>query len=201
MSYKIINLMNMVSAIGEDETKSILSSFSCPQAPDVETFIRSKAILFAAQGWAQTHIVVTSYRDSPVITGYFTLANKVITIPIKALSKTTQKRLAKFAMYDSDLKAYCLSAPLIGQLGKNFANGCNKLITGDELLGIACKKVSQIQMDLGGRYVYLECDDVPALVNFYTRNGFVEFDKRRLEKDEVDIFSGGYLIQMLKYIK
>jgi len=191
----------MIDALGEDETKSILSSFSCPQAPDVESFIRSKAILFAVQGWAQTHIVVTSYRKNPVVVGYFTLANKVITIRTKALSKTTQKRIAKFAVYDNDLKAYCLSAPLIGQLGKNFANGYDKLITGDELLSIACRKVSQIQMDLGGRYVYLECEDVPALVNFYMRNGFVEFDKRRLEKDETDMFSSGYLIQMLKYIK
>ena len=99
------------------------------------------------------------------------------------------------------MKAYCLSAPLIAQLGKNYTKGYNKLITGDELLNIACKKVSQIQMDLGGRYVYIECDDIPALVNFYARNGFVEFDKRQLEKDEIDLFTCKYLIQMLKYIK
>ena len=47
------------------------------------------------------------------------------------------------------------------------------------------KKVSQIQMDLGGRYVYIECDDIPALVNFYARNGFIVimgFNNRQTSK-------------------
>jgi hypothetical protein len=197
-----MNLNGMIDTIGENEAKSILSGFSChTNAPDVEQFIKDKAVLFAIQGWSQTHLITAPHKKRHVIVGYFTLANKVITVPTKNLSKTTQKRISKFAAYDSELKAYCLSAPLIAQLGKNYTKGYNKLITGDELLNIACKKVSQIQMDLGGRYVYIECDDIPALVNFYARNGFVEFDKRQLEKDEIDLFTCKYLIQMLKHIK
>jgi hypothetical protein len=202
MSYTIIHHKGMIDSIGENKTKNILSTFSChPEAPGVEQFLKDKAVLFANQGWAQTHLITASHKKNHVIVGYFTLANKVITVPTKNLSKTTQKRIAKFATYDNELKAYCLSAPLIAQLGKNYTNGYNALITGDELLSIACKKVSQIQMDLGGRYVYLECDDMPALVSFYARNGFVEFDKRQLEKDELDLFTSKYLVQMLKHIR
>ena len=55
-----VHLINMIEAIGEDETTNILSSFTCPKAPDVEAFIKEKAIMFTKQGWAQTHLVVTT---------------------------------------------------------------------------------------------------------------------------------------------
>ena len=58
-------------------------------------------------------------------------------------------------------------------------------------------------MDLGGRFVYIECEDIPALIEFYTskENGFCEFDKRPLDRDEVELLQGRYLVQLLKYIK
>ena len=55
-------------------------------------------------------------------------------------------------------------------------------------------------MDLGGKFVYLECEDKPFLIEFYSRNGFCAFDRRRLDRDETGL-DGDYLIQMLKYIK
>lgn len=99
------------------------------------------------------------------------------------------------------MKRYIMSAPLIAQLGKNFNKGYNKLITGDELLKLACDKVKSIQTDVGGKFVYLECEDKPQLIDFYTSNGFVNFGKRNLDKDETDVMSGGYLVQMLRYLK
>lgn len=197
--YKIINLKLMIDEIGEDRVKEVLSSFSCPLNEDVETFIRVKAIEFAKQGFSQTHLVMASYRGEPVIAGYFTLANKYITVSAKKLSGGTRKRISRFAIFDSQINAYCLSAPLIAQLGKNYANAYDKLITGDELLQLACNKVSAIQWDLGGKYVYLECEDKDKLVEFYKRNGFHEFDIRELDKDESGL-QGDYLVQMLKYL-
>lgn len=110
-----------------------------------------------------------------------------------------RKRIAKFSVYDSRIRAYCLSAPLIAQLGKNFTNEYHKLITGDELLHLACEKVAKIQLDLGGRFAYLECEDKAPLLEFYSRNGFCPFDQRSLDSDETGL-SGEYLIQLLKYI-
>lgn len=201
--YKVVNLKMMIEELGEDHTKEVLSRFSCPLNKDVEQFIRSKAISFANQGWAQTHLVMASYKGDPVLAGYFALASKHITISSKIFqsrSSRTRKRIAKFASYDPGIKSYILTAPLIAQLGKNYNNGYNRLITGDELLDIACEKISRIQYDLGGRFSYVECEDKPALVDFYSRNGFCEFDHRPLDADETDLLSGEYLVQLLKYI-
>lgn len=198
--YRVVNLGALVEELGEDTATCILSNFSCPLNPDVEYFLSTKAIQFAKQSWAQTHLVFASYKKEPVLVGYFALANKTICIPGKNLSNTLRRRISKFATYDSNLKAYILSAPLIAQLGKNYANGYNTLITGDELLNEACNKISRIQFELGGRFAYLECEDKPKLTDFYGRNGFCTFDFRKLDKDETDKLDGGYLVQMLKYI-
>lgn len=196
-----VNLAEMISEIGEDRVKAILSDFSCPLNKDVEFYIRDKAIVFAKQGWAATHLVFASYKDTLVLVGYFTLVTKVIMIYKANMSKTLQKKISKFSQPDVSMKRYIMSAPLIAQLGKNFNKGYNKLITGDELLKLACDKVKSIQTDVGGKFVYLECEDKPQLIDFYTSNGFVNFGKRNLDKDETDVMSGGYLVQMLRYLK
>lgn len=198
--YKIVNLKLIIEEAGEDTAKRILSTFLCPLNEDVETFLKVKAIEFARQGLSQTHLVFTSYKNEPTLVGYFTLASKYITVSSKKLSSTLKKRIAKFSVHDSRIHAYCLSAPLIAQLGKNYANGYASLITGDELLTMACNKVAKIQLDLGGRFAYLECEDKQPLIDFYTRNGFCEFDQRMLDQDETGL-DGEYLIQLLKYIK
>lgn len=197
--YKIVNLRFLIEELGEDRAKEILSSFCCPLNPDVEDFLRIKAIEFARQGLSQTHLVMASYKGEPVIAGYFTLANKYIAVSSKKLSGTTRKRINKFAIHDSQLRAYYMATPLIAQLGKNYANGFDKLITGDELLYLACQKVSAIQWELGGKYVYIECEEKEKLTEFYRRNGFYEFDTRKLDKDESGL-DGDYLVQMLKYL-
>lgn len=201
--YRVVNLGMLIEELGEDAAKDILSGFSCPLNPDVEDFARRKAIDFAKQGWAQTHLVFASYREQWVLVGYFALASKHITITSKFLykqSKTLRRRISKFATYDSELKTYIMSAPLIAQLGKNYVENYNTLITGDELLAEACQKIKRIQFDLGGRFAYLECEDKPKLIDFYTSNGFCEFDRRMLDPDETGM-DGEYLVQMLKYIK
>ena len=198
--YEIANLNTMIDALGESRVKEILSQFSCPLNADVESFIHRKAIEFAKQGLSQTHIVFASYKQEMVIAGYFTLANKYIVVSAKNQSRTFRTKLAKFSTYNGDLKAYSLAAPLIAQLGKNYANGYDKLITGDELLYLACEKVKKTQLDIGGRFVYLECEDKPRLVEFYERNGFAIFDTRKLDRDETAI-EGDCLLQLIKYLK
>ena len=197
--FKIVNLKILIEEIGEEPVKELLSNFSCPLNKDVEIFLKQKAIEFSKQGLSQTHLVFASYKGNPEIVGYFCLANKYITVQREKLSKTLRKRISKFSVLDQSVGYYCLSSPLIAQLGKNFKNGIDILISGDELLQMACDKVSRIQLDLGGRFAYLECDDKPKLIEFYLSNGFCEFDRRPLDRDETNI-DGEYLVQMLKYI-
>ncbi|MBS5165044.1 MAG: N-acetyltransferase [Butyricicoccus pullicaecorum] len=200
--FKIVNLLKLIKVIGENEVKDILSNFLCPHNPDVEKYLKTKAIDFARQGWAQTHLVYASYKKEMVLVGYFALADKYIHIfPDKKMSNTLRKRIGHFSQYDKDLNCYCMTAPLIGQLGKNYNNGYNKLISGDELLKIACDKIQSIQVDLGGKFTYLECEDKPFLIDFYERNGFYNFGKRNLDRDEKNDFETSYLIQLLKYLK
>ena len=57
-----------------------------------------------------------------------------------------------------------------------------------------------MQAIVGGKIVYLECEDKEPLLDFYSQNGFVNFGKRTLDKDETNTLSGDYLIQMLRYM-
>lgn len=197
--YVKVSLSKLISQIGEDNVKNILSDFSCPINSDIETFLRKKAIEFEKQSISATHLIFTSYKSQNVLVGYYTLATKAFNVTKSAISKSMSKRINKFATYDTDLKSYILPAPLIAQIGKNFTNNYNSLITGAELLSIAIDDVKVIHQIAGGKVVYLECEDKPRLIDFYSRNGFVSFGNRSLDKDETDI-SGEYLVQMLRYL-
>lgn len=195
------NLRDLLAELGEERTSEILSAFECPLNPDVQIFLREKAILFSKHGYASTYLVFASYQGSVVLIGYYALAMKAVVIKGSLLSSQWRGRLRRFAFYDSDLKQFTLSLPLIGQLGKNYAHHYDRLISGDDLLGIACETVREIQLMSSGKMVYLECEDVLPLTSFYERNGFFRFANRNLDGDERDLSQTPYLVQMIKYFK
>lgn len=197
--YVKISLRKLLTNIGESETEAILSDFSCPLNPDIEYFLLKKAIEFEKQCISATHLIFTSFRSQNVLVGYYTLSTKAFNVTRAAISKSLSKRINKFATYDNDWKSYILPAPLLAQIGKNFTNNYNSLISGDELLAIAVNDVKMIQQIAGGKVLYLECEDKTRLIEFYSRNGFVIFGNRKLDRDETNI-SGEYLVQMLRYI-
>lgn len=199
--YSILSLSDIIDEKGEDFCREILSFFSCPPNPDVEKFLTKRsAIDFAKQSIAQTFLVYASYRGKNVLCGYFTIANKYIVVGSHSVSKTTARRLRKFAMPNISDDNLVIMAPLIAQLGKNYMNDYRKLITGDELLKMAIDKVSAAQRIIGGKVVYVECEDIDILKKFYEDNGFVFFGKRRLDKEERGEMNGSHLIQLLKYL-
>lgn len=202
--YVSINLNDMITEIGEDETKKILSYFECPQNLDVQNFIRYKAIVFSQQGIARTHLIYWCNRadgwgETKELVGYYTLASKSIVVHKNAVSKSIWKKVSKFGNRAANSKECIFPSILIGQLGKNYAEGNNYLISGDELLNLALDKIKSVQNEIGGKFTYLECQDNLKLTNFYENNGFIKFGKRRLDMDETDI-DGEYLIQMFKYL-
>lgn len=198
--YKVISLNDLIEQLGEERVDSILSSFSCPLNEDVEQFLRTKAMVFDNQSISRTHLVFASYKKELVLIAYFTLANKYFTVDPKILSSNLKRRVRKFSQFNSDLKRDIISAPLIAQLGKNFTNNYNDLITGDELLQIACDEVAEVQLRIGGKIVYLECEDKPCLIEFYERNGFRKFSERQLDNDSSKLMKTEYLVQMLRYM-
>lgn len=197
MAYNVISLEDMYKSMDIENVKEILNQFECSLNEDVEFFIKEKAIEFLKLGISKTFLVTASYKEKQVIVGYFALTDKVTKIKKNALSKTLSRRIKRFSRNEDIKNYYIVSLPLIGQLGKNFANNYNELISGDVLLKLACDKVKEAQQILGGKFVFIECEDKPKLRDFYESNGFVCFDKRNLEKDERDKNSGEYLLQML----
>lgn len=198
--YKLINLQDMIEELGEKRTKAILSEFVCPKNLDVQEFIRSKAIEFSKRGFAKTTLIfwVSGDGEEKCLIGYFSLSNKNITVKKKNVSKSTYKKIYHFSDTSED-DTCTIAAILIGQLGKNYKDGNDTLINGDELLKMAIDKIKEAQNIIGGKFIYLECEDKEKLLEFYQQNGFVSFGKRTLDKDE-DNISGNYLIQMLKYL-
>ena len=199
--YSILSLSDILAEKGEDFCREILSTFSCPMNDDVERFLTKRsAIDFATQGVSQTFLVYASYKKKNILCGYFTIANKYIVVNKHSVSGTLRRRLRKFAMPSAEKDDLVIMAPLIAQLGKNYANGYSELITGDELLKMAEDQIRLAQRIIGGKVVYLECEDIDRLKDFYSSNGYVEFGKRRLDKDERTEMCGTHLIQMLKYL-
>lgn len=178
-------------------TKTILSSFSCPLNKDIENFIKYKAIEFSKRTTAKTHLVFWQTDDEKYMefVGYYTITYKVITVDRSALSNTEAKKLKNQGVYDESKQEYSVSAPLIAQLGKNYTNGNDTLIDGADLLHLAVNKIRKIQKEIGGRFMYLECEDKEKLLDFYTKHNFKIFGKRTLDKDETDV-NGEYLIQL-----
>ena len=51
------------------------------------------------------------------------------------------------------------------------------MIDGKDLLALAEAQVYQAQKHAGGQFVWLECDDEPKLIKFYTENGYQSLGK------------------------
>ena len=195
-----VNLLDMISELGESQTQKIISQFSCPLNPDVERFLKKSAIPFAQQSITSTHLIFTSYKGELVLIAYYACANKILHVSRSSITKSLRKRISKFGMYNDDTKAYVIAAPLLAQFSKNFLNNYNKLISGDELMRIALENVEQAQLNIGGKVTYLECEDNIKLIEFYKSHGFVVFGRRTLtgaERTEM----GEYLVQMLRIRK
>ncbi len=193
---KQVNILDMMKMYGEDSCKTILSTFICPLNLDVEDFIQNKAMEFARQRIAITFLVFKENESGSSFVGYYTLANKFVSIAGTHLSKTLQKKIAKFSQYDDSLNRFMVSMPLIAQLGRNFNPNLPLGIAGVDLLSMALQRVLDVEYLIGGKTVYIECNNQPKLFEFYSASGFIAFDKRNKQGsiDENDV-----LVQMLKY--
>ncbi|HER1415188.1 TPA: GNAT family N-acetyltransferase [Streptococcus pyogenes] len=59
-------------------------------------------------------------------------------------------------------------------LGKNYKS--NTSISGKELLTLACDKVKKASKIINTKYIWLECDNNPKLIQFYQNFGFTPID-------------------------
>lgn len=130
MSLQLISLGQMLDSVGKEKTIDILNTFkSIPdhqtgKVNDVEYFLHNKAIQFEKMTLSTTHLVFASYRDEMVLVGYFSLANKPLTMSKKnynKLSNSQRKRLFKSGTVTDD-GLYQVNSYLLGQLGKSYSD-------------------------------------------------------------------------------
>lgn len=200
IGFKVVNLDLLLQVKSEEQIRTILNDFESPLNPDIESFLKYKAVEFSKSAIAKTYLVMASYQGANQIAGYFSVSgSKSFVVKTKGneISKSMKRRFNKFGTYDAVLKQYHIAAPLIGQLGKNYKY--EELITGDELLTMAVDMLRHVQSLVGGKFIYLECENNEKLIEFYIRNGFKVFGERSLDSDEQD-FAGHMLIQLLKYL-
>ncbi|WP_241433531.1 hypothetical protein [Listeria floridensis] len=62
----------------------------------------------------------------------------------------------------------------MGQLGKNYSSIAREAnaVSGKELLELVYRTIRKIHMLVGGRILYLECENNPKVIQFYINNGF-----------------------------
>jgi hypothetical protein len=194
--YKTDSLLDMIADFGEEGTAEILSSFSCPLNPEIESFLKEKAITFTKSALARTYIVYKISDGTAIMAGYFALTPKPVLIKdFSMVSKSFEKKVRWYSETYPEYDAQAISVYMIAQLSKNFTSEAIGLITGDELLTIAMSKIADIHADLGGKFVCVECFDTPVLTEYYRRNDF-----RRLQDRVTNKETGEYLAQLLRSI-
>lgn len=163
MEIQVVQLCDLLHEFGEESVeRDLLADFSCPLNKDVETFLKDKAILYEKMGKSRSYIVLGIDGDIMKFIAYFALTSRPIQFDEKLSNKAKKKILGtKFEANNE------ISGILIGQLAKNFSNKNNILITGKELFELAIHKVLKASQYIGGRVVYLECENNPNLRNFY----------------------------------
>ncbi|MDR1796728.1 MAG: N-acetyltransferase [Clostridiales Family XIII bacterium] len=187
-----VKLQTVIKTMPVERVNEILSTFSCPLNDDIEHFLKERAVEFSNKGIARTHLVMRGEGDGLELLGYYTLANKILTIAADSMSKTTRSRIERFGVIDTHTGLYNVPTPLIAQLGRNFSECLLYSIAGEELLEAACSKVADIQAELGGRLVYIECENTSKLIDFYSRNNFRIMDSGKPK--------AGGLIQMIRFL-
>ena len=181
--------------IGENDLENIFSDFFSPQNPDVERFLKKNAIEFTKKNQSVTYLVF-SLEDMGLV-GYFSITMKPVIVNAKGMSNSVKRKLSRLSRLDESMESYTVSSYLIAQLGRNYSKEVQYPITGKMLMNFAIDVLHEIQRQLGGMMVYLECEDKEPLLKFYQeKNGFRLFGERITEGDGEE----HKLLQLLNFL-
>ena len=181
---------------GEEVLQQVFSTFCCNKNPDVERFLLEQSINFTKKNQSVTYIVLEAEEGK--IIGYFTITIKPITVNGDRFSNAVKRKLARVSEQDAENGFYSLSAYLIAQLGKNFKDGANEKISGEQLLELAVEKIKELQYMAGGMVIFLEAENNEKLMQFYEeKNGFKRFDVKEVRTNTQDRHT---LVQLLKVL-
>ena len=181
MGFEIVNILDAIFQMQEVGLSNLLSTFSCPKNLNIEHFLRTHAVSCAKQRFAITYLILNAFSE---IVGFFTLAHKPMLFDQERLAGKCRRRIRQFCVRPNllgDTEAdgkLLVSTFLIAQLGKNFTLLAGEKIAGREIVEAAMRTLSNIQKTIGGGVIFLECEDQPKLLDFYSRQGFIKFGER-----------------------
>lgn len=113
------------------------------------------------------------------LVGYLSITMKSVTVNVKGISNFVKRKLSSLSYFDQSTDSYTVSAYLIAQSGKNYSEEFKCPITGKMLMDFAIDALHEIQRQLGGLMVYLECEEKEPLLRFFQEmNGFRLFGER-----------------------
>lgn len=176
-----LSLKDLISEVEEEKLNKLLSSFVCTLEPDIEYFLRNKAVEFENLSKARTYLIIdeddlnTKTIENVSILGYIALALKVLTVP-ESVSNRVRKELDGISAKIRGEQINAFPVYLIGQLGRNTSVAKEKM-PGERLVDHAFDIIQASVNVVGGRYVLIECHEKDKLIRFYRENQFSEFSR------------------------
>lgn len=139
----------------------MLGSFKCERNEDIEGYLKQKAILHEKHNISRTYLILD---ESNNILAYFTIAVKPM--KIDDISIKNRKEVAGYLQQS----AVNITGYLLGQFGKNdkFASK----ITGEIMWNYAYNIILRCHVNIGLRFVFLECGNYEHLICSYENMGF-----------------------------
>lgn len=172
MGYSIIKVGNLIESGKQQAFDDMVANFSCPLNIDVEMFLKHTAIENQKKNISSTSLVYAPFEGHEVLVGYYSLALQVLSFDI-GLSKSMRQKITGF----KDTQKTTTPVFLIGQLGKNFYNDYNTLISGEALFAKAIQDIKEAQRLVAGRLIMVECKNDEHLKKFYGDTlGFKEIE-------------------------
>ncbi len=155
-----------------------LSSFSCTDDEDIESFLHNRAVEFEKLSKSRTYLICDEEQmeynsiDHVTIYGYVSVALKILTIP-EDTSNRMRKELDGFSAKLHGEPVHDIPCYLIGQLSRN-SHVPKAALSGADLIRFACDVIAMSVEAVGGRYIMIECRDREKLLQFYQQNSFKE---------------------------
>ena len=182
--YTVVNILDMLETMGRTYVQRLIDTFACPRNEEIDYFLHHNAIEFAKRKQCITYFVIDNNGD---LIAYYALTHKAVEINVRSLSKTVCKGLSRHAEQNTDTGIFNASAFLLAQFGKNNVYNGELQFTGTELMNCVLNSLCAAQHLVGGGIVYLECEDSPKLISFYTNNTnrFREFGTRESKTENI----------------
>ena len=173
----------------EEKVSEVISNFACSKDTDIENFIKTKALIYEKKSKSRTFLLFSKEAmeiGEFQLLAYFSIAMQVLKIP-ESTSLSQIRKLDGLYSKKGGEPITEIPAFLIGQLGKN--EMFSSEVSGDEIVEYALSVISRAREAVGGRVVFIECQDKPKLIGFYERNGFTV-----LRQDAEDLLVQMYLL-------